>query len=161
MRALLILALATAASAQDPDVSHLVGRPYAGLPGGWAGVGGALLTSPDGQDYALSAFRNVDGGSVLFTYDRIDRMVDGRYPVSTVLAALAIDDVREGETASSFACRWGDELAVAVLGEQTYVEGDDLFRWGPVRRAWRLDRDAARFEPVAAEAVDCPDEYAP
>lgn len=161
MRTLLgaLVLLGSSASAQNvsPEVEHLIGRPYAGLPGGWAGVGGAVLQSaPDVEAYLLSEFESVHDGSHLFVYARVDQMVDGRYPVSTVLAALVVSDVREGEIASSFACTAGRNApAVVVVGAQSFDEADGAPRYGPVRLAWRLDRPGVRFEPVDPASVTC------
>lgn len=159
--ALLLLLAPLAASGQD-DVDHLIGRPYAGLPGGWAGTGGAVLESAlDGDTYLLSSHENVHDGSHLFTYARVDQMIDDRYPVSTVLAALVVSDVREGEAASSFACTAGrNRPAVVVVAAPTLDEADGVYRYGPVRLAWVLDRAAGRFEPVGPEAVVCADKEA-
>lgn len=162
MRTLLcLLALfgATGVSAQGAE--HLVGRPYAGLPGGWAETAGGLMSARDGHDYTVSEHSRLDGTDLLFVYDRIDRMQDDRYPVATVVAALVVDDLRAGETATVFGCTLDggrhEERVVAVVGEATLVEAEYVYRFGTVRRAWRLDRDAERFVPLDPSRVECPD----
>ncbi|MEM1118492.1 MAG: hypothetical protein AAF845_04820 [Bacteroidota bacterium] len=161
--ALALVAAPAAAQNATPDVSHLIGRPYAGLPGGWGGVGGSVLeASPDGEMYILSRFESVRDRGHLFVYSRVDQMIDDRYPVSTILAALAVPDVAEGEIASSYACSVGpDEPTVVVVGEQTLDEADGVFRYGPVRLAWALDREAEQFVPVDADRVTCIEEGIP
>lgn len=159
---LILLSLAAlAASAQGAD--HLLGRPYASLPGGWAEVSGALLSaSADSLSYALSEHHNVHDLRRLFLYSQLDRMVDDRHPIWTVLAALVVEDVREGEIATSFACMsHDDEPVVAVVGEGRIDEGEGVIRYGSVRLAWALDRAANRFIALDPSRVRCPDQDLP
>lgn len=154
--------LASPVFAQGAD--HLIGRPYAGLPTGWGGVGGMVLPTPDGTDvtYLLEAFKHVDDDRQLFTYSRIDQLIDDRYPVSTVLAALVVEDIDTGEVVAWAACSDDQERPlVTVLGEQIYDESDDVFRYGPVRLAWALDQNAAQFVPADPATARCVEEAAP
>lgn len=164
MRALLLaasLGLASAASAQGAE--HLIGRPYAGLPGGWAEVGGSVMGDlPDDEHtYILSAFRRLGDADGLVLYTRVDQMLNGRHPIETVLAALEMDDVRDGETLAWFECTLLDDpysaRVVAVVGEAVFDEQAVVHRFGAVRLAWRLDRAAVRFVPLDPALVTCPD----
>ncbi len=159
----LSLGLSAAAAAQGAD--YLVGRPYAGLPGNWAEIRGSTLGRLPGDDreYALSEFRRLDDQAALALYHRLDRYQDDRYPISTILAALEVDDVREGETVTATECELRDGPAgarvVAVAGEPVFVEPDEVYRFGPVRLAWMLDRTAVRFVALDPARVVCPDDH--
>ncbi|MEM1054984.1 MAG: hypothetical protein AAGI52_05620 [Bacteroidota bacterium] len=161
---LLVFALALFASpalAQNAD--FLIGRPVLQLPGGWGSVGGTLLDPPGAEpSHTLSMYEQVGTGNVLFTYARTEEMVDDRYPLSRILAVLLLDDIRDGEIATWSACvDTNQRPAVVIAGEYQILEDEGVSRLGPVRLAWRLDRDAEQFVSVASTAVTCPDETLP
>lgn len=157
LSALLLCLLAPAGAAQGAD--HLIGRPHAGLPGGWGEVAGLLLPDrADGPGYTLSLYGQVDRGappptSWLMVYSRIDSLVSGRYPISTVLAALRIE-IESGEEVVWPGCLPGRDVVAVAGAFQNGDETEDPF-WGPVRLAWELDREGVAFRPIDVAGIVC------
>lgn len=160
--ALLLCLAAPAAAAQGAD--HLIGQPYAGLPGGWGPLGGIAVDTPgDSASFGMSLFRQVhrdeswvefeDQNEWLVIYTRLAYRALGRYPVSTVLAALQIE-LQPGEAVVWPDCSY-DRYLVAVAGKALDADGDGYGEWGPVRLAWELDTEAAAFQPIDTTGLVC------
>ena len=148
------LLLAPCAAAQGAE--HLIGRPDAGLPGGWAEVSGSLLQdlAGGGPDHTLSLYANIQSDdSWLVVYTRIDSLVRGRYPVGTVVAALQME-LEPGEVVAWPGCISGRDV-VAIAGMPGDPSDDGLVEWGPVRLAWELDPAGGAFRPLEVEGFAC------
>ena len=156
MRTLALLICFTTPSAAAQGADYLIGRPDAGLPGGWGEVSGALRQNlgGSGPDYTLSLYANVnDDAAWLMVYTRIDSLASGRYPVGTVVAALRLE-VRPGEEVAWPGCSHARDI-VAVAGELVPDPDREIAVWGPVRQAWELDDEAGVFRPLDVDGFAC------
>jgi hypothetical protein len=129
-----------------------VGLRYNRPPAGLEEATGVLIDSLDGTAYSLSWMKG-RGGDMLWLNRQVGE--EAGHPRWQVIAQLPIPTHAEGEQFVVGLCwrngRRDSELSAVVLTEDTE-------RYRTVRRVWRADRHAGRFEVASPAGVECENE---